>query len=154
MGDTLTYKVEKGAVVIGLGDGHFAAGVPGMAPPPREQAALITRVYDLSDLLGEPAKLAPGIEGAIPGAPDAAGGGFATSPHAGGAAVAQEVVGLVMRTVEPTSWREAGGGEGSITVFRNKLVVKNTEAVHREMTELLRMLRDKPEGKKPAPGQH
>jgi hypothetical protein len=32
--------------------------------------------------------------------------------------------------------------------------VKNTEAVHREITELLRMLRDKPEGKKPVPGQH
>ena len=38
----------------------------------------------------------------------------------------------------------SGGSVASIATFKNKLVVKAPEAVHREVNELLEMLREKP----------
>jgi len=55
---------------------------------------------------------------------------------------------LIMTTVQPESWRDAGGPSGSITSFKGKLVIKATEAAHKEVAQLLEMLREGPAKKK------
>ncbi|MEQ8790688.1 MAG: permease prefix domain 1-containing protein [Pirellulaceae bacterium] len=53
----------------------------------------------------------------------------------------QEVVELIMTSINPDSWDEVGG-PGSIGVFRDKLVVTNSREVHRKIDDLLRQLRE------------
>jgi len=77
------------------------------------------------------------------------GGGGGGSPMA--VVVPDEVAQLtrlITTTVQPDTWREAGGSSGSITSFKGKLVIKATEPVHKEVSQLLEMLRETPGGKK------
>jgi hypothetical protein len=114
MGDGLRYEIDKGVVVIG---------------PSSKRAAVVVRVYDVGELLSNDA--------AAPSGPTGSPGWTAE------AADAAALTHLIQATVEPDAWQE-GGGPGTITVFKNKLVVKASESVHKEIASLLEMLRDKP----------
>jgi hypothetical protein len=135
----LTYEIDKGVVVIGAAE----------ASSPE-----VTRVYDVSDLVMFRGEVAPG--GGMPGAaglpPPGAGGFAGPGPGAPMAVVVPDEVAqlthLIQTTVQPDTWREAGGPSGSITSFKGKLVIKAIEPVHKEVTQLLEMLRETPGGKK------
>jgi beta-lactamase regulating signal transducer with metallopeptidase domain len=114
MGDDLRYEIDKGVVVIG---------------PSSKRPAVVVRVYDVGELLSNDA--------AAPSGPTGSPGWTAE------AADAAALTHLIQATVEPDAWQE-GGGPGTITVFKNKLVVKASESVHKEIASLLEMLRDKP----------
>jgi hypothetical protein len=61
-----------------------------------------------------------------------------------------EVSQLILKTMEPGSWIDAGGN-GTVVVFENTLVVSNSHAVHCRIEDLLaelRRLRPKPPAKK------
>jgi general secretion pathway protein D len=51
-----------------------------------------------------------------------------------------DLVGLIATSIHPESWDDVGG-PGSITVFRDKLVVTNSRKVHSKIDDLLRQLR-------------
>jgi hypothetical protein len=129
----LNYEIDKGVVVIGAAE---------------PTATEVTRVYDVSDLVMFRGEVAP------PGAPAGPGGagGFGGMPGAPMAVVVPDEVAqltrLIQTTVQPDTWREAGGASGSITSFKGKLVIKATEPVHKEVAQLLEMLRETPGGKK------
>jgi hypothetical protein len=126
----LNYEIDRGVVVIGAQD----------AAP-----AEVTRVYDVSDLVMFRGEVPPG---GMPGRP----GGFGGAPGSPMAVVVPDEVAQLMRlittTIQPDSWRDAGGTSGSITSFKGKVVIKATEQVHKEVTQLLGMLRETPGGKK------
>ncbi len=139
MGVGLQYEVEKGVVVIG---------------PSSRQATAVTRVYDVSDLVAAtPTSAVPGSFGApAPGpVPGVGGGGGAEGGMIPDMADVGQLIRLIMATVEPNSWRDSGGELGSITFFKNKLVIKTSENVHKEIAGLLQMLREKPSGKRDDP---
>jgi hypothetical protein len=127
MGLGLQYEVDKGVVVIG---------------PSSHQATAVTRVYDVSDLVASSPPPVPGAFGAPAPAVPGTEGVMVDMSDVG------QLIRLIMSTVEPNSWREAGGELGSITFFKNKLVIKTSESVHKEITSLLEMLREKPSGKR------
>jgi hypothetical protein len=54
------------------------------------------------------------------------------------------VVEIIQATIEPSSWQMLGG-PGVVIYFPSKkaLVVRQTPEVHKELTELLALLRDK-----------
>ena len=54
------------------------------------------------------------------------------------AAEIQRLVDLIRETIEPDTWAETGGGNGSIRAFRNLIVVRNTILVHQRIGGLLR----------------
>ncbi len=45
----------------------------------------------------------------------------------------QELIDLIVQTVEPDSWAVNGNGEGTIQPFRNLLVVRNNLLVHQQL---------------------
>lgn len=51
---------------------------------------------------------------------------------------------LITESVAPDSWRDAGGSVGVIRPTRNKLVVTQTPMNHREIRNVLQMLRQQP----------
>jgi len=51
-----------------------------------------------------------------------------------------DLVGLITTSINPEMWDDVGG-PGSITVFRDKLVVTNSRQVHGKIEDLLRQLR-------------
>jgi hypothetical protein len=57
----------------------------------------------------------------------------------------EQLVSLILSTIHPDVWMQAGG-QASIGVFKTKLVIKAPEGVHKEVANLLEMLRDKPAG--------
>jgi hypothetical protein len=89
---------------------------------PGDRFRMVVRVYDVADLLAadqaEPAAEAEEV-----------------SAHAA------SLVELVTDTAYPESW-EQNGGEGTIRVFKHKLVARNYGWAHREIRELLRQLRN------------
>jgi len=117
MGVDVQYEIDKGVVVIGPGN---------------RRPALVVRVYDVGDLLSKGASAGGGVPG------DPAGG----QPW-GGSSDAAQLTHLIMATVSPDSWQESGGGN-TMTVFKNKLVVKAPEPEQKEIVSLLEMLTDKP----------
>jgi hypothetical protein len=122
----LQFEIDKGVVVVGTAEEVAVA-------------TEVTRVYDVSDLVAAKADAPPGAYGGGGGG----GGGFPGGP----ATVPDDVnplIRLITATVQPGSWREAGGTSGSIAAFKGKLVVKGTEGVHKEVARLLEMLREEP----------
>jgi beta-lactamase regulating signal transducer with metallopeptidase domain len=122
MGDGLRYEIDKGVVVIG---------------PSSKRAAVVVRVYDVGDLLSTNAFAgAPASPGPVdPG----------VGPRWGAeSADAAQLTRLIMATVGPDTWQD-NGGAGTMTVFKNKLVVKASEPEQKEILSLLELLRDKPE---------
>jgi len=51
------------------------------------------------------------------------------------------LTGVITTTVEPDTWSDVGG-PGTISIYKDLLVVNQTDPVHRKIDELLRMLRD------------
>lgn len=45
----------------------------------------------------------------------------------------QQLISLITSTVEPDSWEVNGGGHGTVTGFKNSLVVRNTILVHQKL---------------------
>ncbi|MEW6253129.1 MAG: hypothetical protein AB1716_21025 [Planctomycetota bacterium] len=45
----------------------------------------------------------------------------------------QLLVELIRDTIEPDTWRETGGGEGTIFAFQNLIIVRNTILVHQRL---------------------
>jgi hypothetical protein len=119
--------------------------------------ALITRVYDIRDLIMDirdfPFTGAIGMpveEGAM------GGGGGGQSLFGGGqgaeehkerkeqtrAERAEQLTKLIMETVEPGSWREAGGAIGSIREVSGMLIVTQTKDAHALIADVFRQLRE------------
>jgi hypothetical protein len=119
----------------------------------------VLRVYDVRDLIASDAALhAQRIEAAmatIRAAIVAGGGGMpATAPATTRAATIDaqheqyldsvERLKLVMtETVDPESWRDAGGTTGSVREFNGQLVVAQTPVAHERIAKLLQDLRQK-----------
>ncbi|MBU0640592.1 MAG: type II and III secretion system protein, partial [Planctomycetes bacterium] len=59
----------------------------------------------------------------------------------GGAELVQEIMDIIRQTVEPDSWRETGGGEGSLRELNGQLIVYNTSDAHQQVADLLSQLR-------------
>jgi hypothetical protein len=116
---------------------------------------MVTKAYDVSDLTTLPGEHVAQLDagGALAGSP-----GPAAPPNPAVRYPQQDPTqlgqlrSLIMQTVEPGSWSEAGGA-GSIGTFGTKLIVKNSEPIHKEITELLTMLREKPANKTQTPRQ-
>jgi len=49
---------------------------------------------------------------------------------------------IIRQTVEPDSWRETGGGDGSIRELNGQLIIYNTSDAHRQVKDLLSQLRE------------
>jgi hypothetical protein len=139
MGGVLRYEIDKGVVVVTMAD---------------RVSQQVTRVYDVADLLGgggltggaaaghEHDPRAAGDPGAtaVPGAGGGGGGGMGL----GGTVETSQLIGLITSTIHPSEWTTAGGNNASIATFKNKLVIKAPEPIHKEVAELLEMLREKP----------
>ena len=54
---------------------------------------------------------------------------------------AQEIVELIRETIEPESWREAGGTDASIRALKGNLVVTQTASAHEQIADLFSQLR-------------
>jgi hypothetical protein len=106
---------------------------------------MITRVYDVSDLLARIPDFqdAPQLEFVGAGDSSGAGAGFARGGSAGqpeesgrqsrqGAGDIKKLIRVIIDAVEPNSWAE-NGGLGTIQAFRNLLVVRNSIRVHQTL---------------------
>ena|GEM_PF-4037302 len=141
----LTYVVEDEVVVISTADDTSALPV--------------LRTYDVSDLLQSGFAQrrmmnTPLLRLQLTGAEGSGtGGGSATqNPFQGGggggwdeASTTLErlhaLIELIREAVAPETWRVAGGSDGSILRQGNKLVVRTSPLVHKELENLLALLR-------------
>jgi general secretion pathway protein D len=55
--------------------------------------------------------------------------------------IVQKIMEIIRQTVEPDSWVEAGGGEGSIRELNGQLIIYNTSEAHTQIRGLLDQLR-------------
>ncbi|MBN2561375.1 MAG: hypothetical protein JXQ75_10645 [Phycisphaerae bacterium] len=53
----------------------------------------------------------------------------------------EPIIELIQQTIDPESWREAGGNVGSIQSLHQQLIVTQTATAHNELRDLLRELR-------------
>ncbi len=53
----------------------------------------------------------------------------------------EPIIELIQQTIDPESWREAGGNVGSIQSLHQQLIVTQTATAHTEIRDLLRQLR-------------
>jgi hypothetical protein len=108
------------------------------------------RVYNCRDLM-KTANVAVGADGGMPGQPGfhgaaggLGGGGFPGGYGGGGFGIGSDQIGLpqvIVSTIHPETWSE-GGGSGSIQEFNGLLIVKHSQAIHREIHELLDQIRE------------
>ena len=101
---------------------------PGMAPS-SHLAQLGRTPMGPESMFGGPGGMAPGTFGAEMGMPT-------QTPNT------DTVVSLIIGTVAPESWREAGGALGSARLLGTRLVVSQTEANHKQIEDLLNGIRD------------
>jgi type II secretory pathway component GspD/PulD (secretin) len=57
-------------------------------------------------------------------------------------ALVTQIMDIIRQTVEPDSWRETGGGDGSIRELSGQLIIYNTSDAHRQVVDLLTQLRE------------
>lgn len=112
-----------------------------------------TRLYDVSDLLGSQFELrrfsnTPILRLTLAGGGKGGGGLFG-----GGAGMLEpraeavefvdvnRLIELVESTVDPESWRDAGGNVGSIRSYGNSLLVTQTLSAHEQIAALFKLLR-------------
>ncbi len=113
----LIYVVDEGVILIGTVD---------MLERP-----MVHRVYDISDLVAEPANFR-GMGGGMMG-----GGMYDYEREYR----ADNLITLIQDTVDPDSWWEAGG-EGTITTYENKkLIILQSRDIHNEIETLLNEMR-------------
>ncbi len=123
---------------------------------------LVTKIYDVADILDQPADHPPVEPAAQSYAVRSSGmlGGSAlsrssTTPqpvlgmfpmcaepalHSSSATTLQEIMDLIVTTVATTTWLD-NGGTGTISPLGSKLVITNTQDVHREAAATLAKLR-------------
>jgi general secretion pathway protein D len=116
----------------------------------------LTRVYDIRDLIVEIPDFAdaPQFQLQQSNTTSGRGGGGGGSQSLFGqnneqgqgegdrAALITEIQELIQETVDPESWREAGGSVGSIRVLGGNLIVNQTPENHRALQGLLEQLRE------------
>ncbi|MDP7636540.1 MAG: hypothetical protein QF577_03205 [Phycisphaerae bacterium] len=115
----------------------------------------ITRVYDIRDMIVRiPMFTGPRMELNPTGGADDEGGGegglFGDDSEEGtGVEVEQTrkelieaIKGLIKETIDPVSWRDAGGEVGAIRELHGQLVVTQTAENHQALSELIGQLRE------------
>lgn len=111
-------------------------------------ALLETVVYNCRDLFPAPAE-GMGMPGGFGGGPAYGSGGTASQlgpisgtgpPTIYSGDLGVQLIQVVQTTIEPESWMSAGGS-GNIQIFGGLMIVKNSQAVHREVKNLLDMMR-------------
>ena len=122
--------------------------------PPASQAKLVTRVYDVKDLI-RPKRDYPFQSIVVPpmhigsrqegDGQSLLGGGGGMPPASGidaAAAVSSEgLINIVTTTIAPGSWRSAGGFEGSLAFQDGLLIISQTEERQQQIGDLLNQLR-------------
>ncbi|HYE20255.1 MAG TPA: M56 family metallopeptidase [Tepidisphaeraceae bacterium] len=129
-GQLITETTRGGVIVVSAGGNAVVAEGP-----------MVTRTYDVTDLVADGAGGGPEV-----GAVDGGGGLFAGQSQPRPASAVDQLISVITRTVRPDAWADSGG-QYTVTAFRGKLIVKAPEAIHKEMTDLLDMLRAKPAAK-------
>ncbi|HZN68129.1 MAG TPA: hypothetical protein VFB66_22780 [Tepidisphaeraceae bacterium] len=124
---------------------------------PEAGEKVVTRVYDVRDVL-MPVNEYPFRGNMMPNrqiefppvVARSGGGGGAAQPATGQAPVSSarsaqeridEVIRLIAETVDPDSWRDAGGTVGSVREIEGQLIVTQTQENHRQLVELLAAMR-------------
>lgn len=69
------------------------------------------------------------------------GGGNTDDDDTGQGDPIEPIIELIQQTIEPDSWREAGGMTGSIQSLNQQLIITQTNSAHSELRDLLRQLR-------------
>jgi general secretion pathway protein D len=145
--ELLLKSVSGGFAELGyvVDDGIITIATVGSLP-----SEMVTRVYDVTDLLGRRADyISRSTGGSTVSTGDQIGGeGFDEQDELGRDELqdeaderAENLILLIQETIEPETWYEAGG-EGTITVYENKkLIVLQTRKVHSQIEELLNEMR-------------
>ncbi len=144
--DNLLDLVSGGFVELGyvVDDGIIRIATKDSLP-----AEMETMVYDVTDLLGQPANFYAQAQSSVSVDVQTAGGeGFdqedqidrdQLTEQAGGRA--NSLVLLIQDTVVPESWFDYGG-EGTISVYQNrKLIVRQTRPIHYQIQALMEEMR-------------
>ena len=132
----LGYVVQKGVITVATVD-----SLP---------SKLVTRVYDVSVLLGQPSQY---FEAAGGGGMMGGGmmggynqGGYGQGGYGQGGDYNKQyrefsLIQLIQDTIEPDSWWETGTGEGSITSYEGKkMIILQTPEIHKQIAKLLKDL--------------
>jgi type II secretory pathway component GspD/PulD (secretin) len=126
----------------------FAISAPATAPSDQNES-IVTRVYDISDLLWRKADYpAPALEQIVPrggggGGQAMFGGGQSMEQSAspGGREPADSLIKLLQDTVSSESWKDNGGSLGSLRELSGQLVVTQTPENQRRISDVLDELR-------------
>ncbi|MGB7158913.1 MAG: hypothetical protein WBD40_12645, partial [Tepidisphaeraceae bacterium] len=150
--DTILADVGGGTVNLGY---TIDEGVITISTETDLAQNTLTRVYDIRDLIIEIPDFddAPDFQlqqTTQAGRGGGGGGGQSLFGGQGGTeeeatdrqALITEITELIQETVDPDSWREAGGSVGSIRVLGGNLIVNQTPENHRALTGLLEQLRE------------
>ena len=103
---------------------------------------LVTRTYDIEalrvvvpDFHGNRANIdAVGQGGRQQGGAVQSGGGGGSNPNID--AETQRLIDVITSTIDPPSWK-VNGGKGTITVFKNNMIIRNSEEAHDAIESLL-----------------
>jgi Flp pilus assembly secretin CpaC len=133
-----------GTALLAVGEARSADGVAG--------GKLITRLYPIADLLPAPQASVPAkgqtallpspvrscSQGTCCGCPS----GNVASPHSSPPAAANEVLRLIVNTIEPQSWNTQGG-PAAVEYCRTAqaLLVRQTPMVHEQIADVLAGMR-------------
>jgi type II secretory pathway component GspD/PulD (secretin) len=138
------------AVSGGFADISFIvdSGIITIATADSLPSEMETLAYDITDLIGRPAEFY-----AQTGAISVAGGGEAGTEELEVEELdrdtlieeatirANNLMQLILNTIQPASWFE-NGGEGTITIYeRKKLIIYQTREIHNQIEEMLNKLR-------------
>jgi general secretion pathway protein D len=151
--DTILKDVGGGTVNLGY---TIDDGVISISTQTDLAKNTLTRVYDIRDLIVEIPDFfdAPQFQLQQANQTSGQGGGSSGQSLFGGqtqgqtqdegqrAALITEIQELIQETVDPESWREAGGTVGSIRVLNGNLIVSQTPENHRALQGLLEQLRE------------
>jgi hypothetical protein len=112
----LAYRVEEGIVRISTADGL--------------SHDTVVRVYDVRDLVQEQ------LDREHQGPPDVP---RARVDSEGGNSIAK----VITSSIDPASWRDAGGSSGSVEYFAGRLIINQTPENHDAINQLLAAMRRK-----------
>ncbi|HEV2296451.1 MAG TPA: hypothetical protein VGR35_21585 [Tepidisphaeraceae bacterium] len=151
--DTILADVGGGTVTLGY---TIDEGVITISTVTDLARNTLTRVYDIRDLIIEIPDFIDAPQFQLQSSQTSGGGGGGgggQSLFGGGQfgeegdetereALITEITELIQETVDPESWREAGGSVGSIRVLGGNLIVNQTPENHRSLQGLLEQLRE------------
>lgn len=122
----------------------------GKAPTTQEAEESSTMVYDIRDMIMQVRDYPfEGVMGLPKELPTIMGGEDldldkkpATKPTFSRQALVEEFMNLVQETIDPDSWREAGGDKGSMREIAGMLIVTQTEENQKQVQNILGQLRE------------